>query len=87
MTREILLPKKSITPPKGITAKSEMAAVMLIMGAITKRVWSARAGITSSLKKALIPSAMGWNRPKGPTRLGPYRTWIRPKILRSARVR
>ena len=87
MTREIRLPKSSMTSPKGITAKSEMAAVMLIMGAMTKRGLSACAGTRSSLKKVLIPSAMGCNRPKGPTRLGPYRTWMRPRILRSARVR
>src|SRR5215472_12142453 len=30
-----------------------------------------------------MPSASGCNRPKGPTRFGPYRFWKRPRPLRS----
>src|SRR5512143_1825256 len=37
----------------------------------------------SSLKKNFIASARGWRRPKGPTRLGPGRSWISPAPRRS----
>ncbi len=44
------------------------------------------AGRVSSLRKFLRPSATGWRMPKGPTRLGPYRSWMNPATLRSTRV-
>ena len=35
----------------------------------------------SSLRKILAPSTSGCSRPKGPTRLGPQRFWMRPSEL------
>src|SRR5271166_5254656 len=32
-------------------------------------------GMISSLKRNFSPSATDWNRPAGPTRLGPRRSW------------
>src|SRR5919199_2008121 len=40
-----------------------------------------------SLRISFTRSAIGWSRPKGPTRLGPRRTWKRPSSRRSAQVR
>ena len=42
-----------------------------IVGATTNKILSAPAGITSSLKTNLRPSAIGCKSPNGPTRLGP----------------
>jgi len=33
-----------------------------------------------------MPSASGWSRPKGPTRLGPSRSWIQAESRRSSSV-
>jgi hypothetical protein len=44
-------------------------------------------GITVSLANNFKPSAMGCNRPKNPTTLGPFRCCIADITLRSAAVR
>src|SRR5258706_4419105 len=41
----------------------------------------------SSLKKNLMESASGWRRPRGPTRLGPGRSWISAAPRRSTQER
>src|SRR5436190_3764064 len=40
-----------------------------------------------SLRISFTRSAIGWSRPKGPTRFGPSRTWKRPSRRRSSHVR
>ena len=40
----------------------------------------------SSFMMNLTPSAIGWNRPNGPTRFGPQRNWITPDSRRSTQV-
>src|SRR5438552_3114843 len=57
------------------------------IGASEKRNRFAPAGMMSSLKKSLIPSAIGCRVPYGPTSMGPMRSCIQLKTLRSARVR
>ncbi len=61
-------------PPQGMTAKPQRAGVRMRMGARTKRILSAEAGMNSSLRMNLAPSTMGWRRPCGPTRFGPTRS-------------
>ena len=51
-------------------------------GPSLKRVSLTASGTGSSLNKNLTASAIGWNIPKGPTRLGPRRPWM--KALRIA---
>jgi len=43
------------------------------MGIMMKRSGEEVEGRMGSLMNSLIPSAMGWSRPKGPTMLGPLR--------------
>lgn len=43
------------------------------MGIMMKRSGEEVEGRIGSLMKSLIPSAIGWSRPKGPTMLGPLR--------------
>ena len=71
---------------KGITAKINEAGMNDIAGAITKSSLVACAGISSSFTKFLMPSAIGWNSPWGPTRLGPRRSCLNALIRRSAKV-
>ena len=70
-----------------MTANMQRAANTEIAGARTKTGLSACAGTRSSLVNDLMPSAMGWNSPNGPTLLGPNRTCTRPSTFLSARVR
>ena len=56
------------------------------IGASTKSMRLAPAGTMVSLNRHLIPSATGCNRPKGPTTLGPLRSWIAAHTLRSKYV-
>src|SRR5436190_8833692 len=44
-------------------------------------------GMMLSLRISFTRSAIGWSRPKGPTRFGPRRTWKRPSSRRSSHVR
>ena len=48
-----------------------------------KKTLSTCDGITSSLRKNLPPSASGWSKPPGPTRLGPTRSCIQAETFRS----
>jgi hypothetical protein len=72
--------KKSIPPsivngamfrPYGITPNVRIATAARMTGARKCTTLSARAGTMSSLINILIPSAIGWKRPNGPTRFGP----------------
>ena len=57
------------------------------MGAMTNTTLSALAGMMSSLRRSLIPSAMLWAQPcQPPTRIGPKRTWMWALILRSHQI-
>src|SRR5919108_5272174 len=47
---------------------------------------TADAGKKLSLRISLTRSAIGWRRPNGPARFGPYRSCIRPISLRSTQV-
>ena len=71
---------------KGITAKVTSAGKTASMGPMRKKSLADFAGSVSSLRMFLRPSAMGCSRPKGPTRLGPVRSWIHAETLRSASV-
>ena len=44
-------------------------------------------GNTFSLVNNLTASAIGCNNPRKDTLLGPFRSWVNPKILRSKRVK
>ena len=61
----ICMPNSSMVMlgPKGITAKPIMAGTRARMGARVKRNLLAPAGMMSSLKKSLSPSAIGWSTP------------------------
>ena len=70
--------------PKGTTEMEMSEQVSAMMGARMKSGRSTARGIRSSLRKSLRPSARGCSRPKGPTREGPQRFWMRPRTLRSS---
>ena len=72
---------------KGITAKVMSAGMMESIGARVKKTPLASAGLVSSLRMFLIPSASGCPSPPGPTRLGPRRSCIHALTLRSRSVR
>src|SRR5688572_1953621 len=55
-------------------------------GAATKTHLFAPAGVSSSLKKSLMPSATGWRMPTGPVRFGPRRNCMKASRRRSAQV-
>lgn len=66
---------KSITGwGKGRGAHKRRARVRASIGARTNRMGEEVEGRTGSLIKSLIPSAIGWRSPKGPTMLGPFRS-------------
>jgi hypothetical protein len=44
-------------------------------------------GVLSSLVNSFTASAMGWGIPLRLTLLGPFRSWMYPKIFRSSRVK
>ncbi|MNV17635.1 hypothetical protein D3C71_1084280 [compost metagenome] len=72
--------------PQGITAELIHAVIIAIVGPKIKSTLCAPAGIISSLKKNFPPSHKGCKIPKIPARSGPYRSCIKPAILRSASV-
>src|SRR5215210_4487527 len=75
-----------ITPqsgPNGTTAKTTKAAATEMNGAKKKMYGSALSGRRSSFVSNLIASAMGCNRPYGPTRIGPRRACMKAEIFRS----
>lgn len=68
----------------GTTAITRNDESSTITGAIRWTTWSADRGTIFSLMSSLSPSAIGCNRPSGPTRLGPIRSWNRAATLRSS---
>jgi hypothetical protein len=70
-----------------MTAKMISAGTSASNGATVCTHTFACDGVTSSLVASLMPSAMGWSSPNGPTRFGPRRTWMRPITRRSVYVR
>ena len=73
--------------PKGTTAQAAIAGMMVITGPMKNKPLLAWVGTKISLVKSLSASAIGCSNPQGPTRLGPIRTCIQPKNLRSHKVR
>src|SRR2546425_3175302 len=76
-------PSTRTVSPNGITLSARNAVMTGSAGAMMKTTRSAPAGIRSSLKKSLMPSAMVWSSPKGPTRCGPIRSCMWPMTFRS----
>ncbi len=68
----------------GTTAKVASASVTATSGARRKTTLSEEAGMTGSFSTNFRRSAKDWNRPKGPTTLGPRRICTAAQILRSA---
>jgi hypothetical protein len=56
------------------------------MGDKKKMIEEAEKGFDGSFMKSFTPSAIGCNRPYGPTRVGPFRACIYPRAFRSPRV-
>ena len=79
----IVLPKRVTVSPHGITVAATSAVTTVMAGARMNTALSAWAGTMSSFMKSLIPSAIDWRRPKGPTRSGPIRSCMWPITLRS----
>jgi hypothetical protein len=75
---------EAISPtPNGMTTKAAKEPMNTRYGARAKRKRSALAGMMSSLRRSLIPSARNWRSPTGPTRFGPMRAWMSPATFRS----
>ena len=70
----------------GNIASEAKAGTRQMTGASMKMGLSAAEGMMSSLKKLLMPSAMGCSSPSQPTRVGPMRICIWPMTLRSKYV-
>src|SRR5664279_2449819 len=68
----------------GITAQAASASTVEINGASRNTPLLAPAGIVGSLSANFNMSAKDWNRPQGPTTLGPRRICTAAQILRSA---
>src|SRR4051812_7625805 len=68
---------------KGTTTKVVRAGIRPRIGPRRYIVRSAAVGMISSLKMNLSASASVWKRPKGPTRLGPRRSWMSAMPRRS----
>src|SRR5512133_2578752 len=66
-------PNRLTTGPKGMTAAMIIEGTIVTTGAQKKRILSAFAGTSSSLKISFTASAIGWSRPRGPARFGPMR--------------
>ena len=58
----------------GITAQATSARVKVTIGAATKTTRLAPLGTTVSFISSFSPSAIGCNRPNGPTTFGPLRS-------------
>lgn len=74
-------------PGMGRGAHEIMARVRAMMGDRVKRRGEERVGFVASFVISFNPSAMGWSSPKGPIRLGPFRSCMYPSSFRSSRVR
>ena len=72
---------------KGITAQATSASIKVSIGARRKTTRLAPAGMIVSLVSSFSPSAIGWNKPKGPTTFGPLRICMDAMTLRSASMR
>ncbi len=59
---------------KGITAHAAKAGAIANTGAITNKYIFDFAGKITSFSISFKPSAIGCNKPNGPTRFGPIRT-------------
>ncbi len=86
-SRPALMLARATSGPKGTTAQAASAGMMVMMGPSTNRPLLAAVGMMISLVSSLSASAIGCNRPKGPTRFGPRRIWVKPIALRSHSVR
>jgi formate hydrogenlyase subunit 4 len=73
-------------PENGITAHAAKAGVTASTGAIRKRYLSDLVGMIISLNINFRTSAIGCNKPLGPTRFGPTRTCIYAMTFLSASV-
>lgn len=71
----------------GIGAQEIIDNESAIIGDRVKRIGDERVGFVVSFVISFRPSAMGWSRPRGPTKLGPFRSCIYPSSFRSRRVR
>lgn len=63
------------------------ASVSAIIGEMVNRIGDDMVGLVGSFMISLIPSAIGCRSPMGPTMLGPFRSCMYPRILRSSRVK
>ena len=70
----------------GITAQATIARMKVSIGAQMNSTRLAPEGMIVSFISILPASAKAWNRPNGPTTLGPLRSWIAASTLRSATV-
>ena len=78
----------STTPAlNGITAHAIKARTKVTIGAIKNTTLFAPVGTMVSLSTILMRSAKDCRRPKGPTTLGPRRSWAAAITLRSAQTR
>ncbi len=72
----------------GSARKAVKAPQKAMYGPRRKSIWSASAGMRSSLTSSFTPSAMVWSQPNlPPTRVGPRRSWMRPATLRSSQMK
>lgn len=71
----------------GMGAHIKRAMDNAIIGVALNIRGEARTGWIGSLMNNFTPSAIGCRRPNGPTTLGPLRSCMYPRILRSRRVR
>ena len=65
----------------GITAQATKAKVIVTIGASMKTTLLELAGIIISLNIYFNASANVWNKPKGPTTLGPFLFALNPKLF------
>ena len=70
----------------GITAHATKAKVIVTIGARIKTTLFALAGIIISLKIYFNASANDWNKPNGPTTLGPLRFYTKAQTLLSSQT-
>ena len=73
-------------PPTGTIENVISAGTRTRYGANLKTKRSASAGIRSSLKNNLIPSASVWRSPNGPQRCGPMRLCMSEIAFRSNQI-
>lgn len=71
----------------GIGAHEIMDSESAMIGDSVKRIGDERVGFVVSFVISLRPSAIGCSSPRGPTKLGPFRSCIYPRSFRSSKVR